>query len=121
MRVRVRVRVRVRACVRKDGVIELEGLRVGGLLFGGALAFQNWTEARWTFFWVCPWFYLVRHWRSVRCGNTREGRDLVVELTFLCVFFLSCCFLEGGVLWDLFCFFFIFPKKQKHVVTKEHA
>lgn len=38
----MRVRVCVcRACVWKDGVIEFEGLRVGGLLFGGALAFHT--------------------------------------------------------------------------------
>lgn len=30
-----------RACVWKDGAIEFEDLRVGGLLFGGALAFHK--------------------------------------------------------------------------------
>ena len=81
--------------------------------------FTDWTEARCMFL-----FCLVFVWCGIgnRCGVViGEGRRL--ELTFLCVFSLSCCFSGGGVLWNFFGLFLSLhlPKNKKDVVTKKHA
>ena len=103
-----------RACVWKDGVIGFEGLRVGGLLFGGALAFHKLhggsLDVSFGFFSLV--FVWLRHWKLVRCGN-RGGMTPRANLP-LCILSLL-LFSGGGGFYGTFlvCFFpFIFPKTK---------
>ena len=96
-------------------MIGFEGLRVGGLLFGGALAFHKLhggsLDVSFGFFSLVFVRCGIGNWCGVVIG---EGRRL--GLTFLCVFSLSCCFPGGGGFYATFLGFlfpFIFPKTKK--------